>query len=508
MRVTEELIQVIAGKLRQTMRQVLNPQLKLGQVDIGSIEFDLQSRDDIPQILRGLQHIYTTPAIREAVFVYLEQIIPEEVDTQTGRPGMELWDILVLGTLRVNLNCDYDRVMELANEHRTLRQMLGHGLVDEDAQYRLQTIKDNVRLFTPQVLDGINQIVVKAGHRELGVEEAPLAGRCDSFVVETDVDFPTDTRLLVDAIRTVIRLCGQAAQAHGLLGWRQYEYNIGCIRNLYRRAQKLKPSKSKDEAKIEARRVEIIAAHEALMERCQEFLERAKGTVGELQSNPWSAYACEEIEYFMAHAERQIEQIRRRVVKGEKIPHEEKVFSVFEEHTEWVSKGKAGVPVELGLRVCVLEDAVGFVLHHQVMEKQTDEKVAVEMVKAAQARFPLLGQCSFDKGFYTVDNREHLQNLLDEVVLPKKGKWSKKDREIETAEAFVEARRQHPAVESAINALEVHGLDRCLDHGLDGFKRYVALAVVGRNIQKLGSILLQREKEAAQREARRLKRAA
>ncbi len=278
--------------------------------------------------------------------------------------------------------------------------------------------------------------------------------------------------------------------------------------NLYRRAQKLKPSKSKDEAKIEVRRGEIIAAHEAFIERAEEFLERAKGTLGELQSNPWSAYVCEEIEHFIAHAERQIDQIRRRVVKGEKIPHEEKVFSVFEEHTEWVSKGKAGVAVELGLRVGILEDTMGFVLHHQVMEKQTDEKVAVEMVKATQARFPTLVQCSFDKGFYTPANREELQNLLDNVVLPKKGKWSKKDREIESAEEFIQARRAHPAVESAINALEVHGLDRCLDHGIDGFKRYVALAVVGRNIQKLGAILLRGEKEAAQRQAQRLKRAA
>ncbi len=133
---------------------------------------------------------------------------------------MELWDILVLGTLRVNLNCDYDRVMELANEHRTLRQMLGHGLVDEEGQYRLQTIKDNVRLLTPEILDGVNQIVVKAGHRELGAEEAPLAGRCDSFVAETDVHFPTDINLLSDAIRKVIGLSGQAAQEYGLSGWR------------------------------------------------------------------------------------------------------------------------------------------------------------------------------------------------------------------------------------------------------------------------------------------------
>ena len=107
----------------------------------------------------------------------------------------------------------------------------------------------------------------------------------------------------------------------------------------------------------------------------------------------------EEIECYIAHAERQIDQIHRRVIKGEKIPHEEKVFSVFEEHTEWISKGKAGVPVELGLRVCVLEDTMGFILHHQVMEKQTDDKVAVLMVEETQARFPRLGVCSFDKGF-------------------------------------------------------------------------------------------------------------
>ncbi len=55
-------------------------------------------------------------------------------------------------------------------------------------------------------------------------------------------------------------------------------------------------------------------------------------------------------------------------------------------------------------------------------------------------------------------------------------------------------------MESAINALEVHGLDKCLDHGLNGFKRYIAMAVVARNIQRLGAVLRQQEKEAAPKE--------
>lgn len=158
----------------------------------------------------GSTSVRTCPsASRDGRWVRQPLTIPEELDTQTGRPGMALWDILVLGSLRVDLYCDYDRVVELANEHRTLRLMLGHGLVDEAGQYRLQTTKDNLRLFTPNVLKGINQIVVKAGHRGLGAGEGPLAGRCDSFVVEADLDYPTDIKLLVDAIRTVVRLCGR-----------------------------------------------------------------------------------------------------------------------------------------------------------------------------------------------------------------------------------------------------------------------------------------------------------
>jgi hypothetical protein len=74
---------------------------------------------------------------------------------------------------------------------------------------------------------------------------------------------------------------------------------------------------------------------------------------------------------------------------------------------------------------------------------------------------------------------------LDLVVLPRKGKLSPVARAQEQAPAFREARRAHAAVESAINALEVHGLNRGPDHGLEGFKRYVALAVLGRNIREL-----------------------
>ena len=131
---------------------------------------------------------------------------------------------------------------------------------------------------------------------------------------------------------------------------------------------------------------------------------------------------------------------------------------MFETHTEWISKGKAGVPVELGLRVCVMEDQHRFILHHRVMEKQTDDQVTVAMVKETKERFADLQACSFDKGFHSPANQQELQAHLRLVALPRKGKLSQQAQAVESTQDFVKARAQHSAVESAINALEVHGL--------------------------------------------------
>ncbi len=133
------------------------------------------------------------------------------------------------------------------------------------------------------------------------------------------------------------------------------------------------------------------------------------------------------------------------------------------------------------------------------MEQQTDDKVAVAMVQGTKDRFENLVGCSFDKGFYSPTKKGDLGKILDYVILPKKGRLSAKDKEIEHSEEFIKSRRKHSAVESSINALENHGLDRCLDHGLHGFKRYVGLSVLARNIQILGHLLQQKERKRQKR---------
>lgn len=484
------------------MRKVIKSQMRFGEVEIGDIEFDLRSRDEIPKLLIGLQAIYCDSDARRKVFALLAKLVPVNINPNNGRSGMDLWKILVLGTLRLSCNWDYDKLMEIANNHLTLRLMLGHSIMNSDFRYALQTLKDNVSLFTPEILDKINQVALQYGHKIAGMKpDDKLNASCDSFVLETDVHYPTDINLLWDAMRkmilSVLFLCVQI----GLPGWRKSDYLLKKTKKLFRKAQQMKGSNSKNKEKKAKREQLIITAHLAYLDLAEDIINKIKETILAVSSSADIVLhlKIQKIQEYIAHAERQIDQIRRRVVEGESIPHYEKVFSIFQEHTEWISKGKAGISQELGLKICIVKDQFGFILHHRVMQNETDDQVAVPIIQETKERFVELGSCSFDKGFHSPGNQEKLRELLDRVVLPRKGKLSAINQEIENSEEFREARRKHSAVESSINALENHGLDRCLDHGIKGLKRYVGLAVLARNIQIIGHILQQKELKQLQR---------
>lgn len=469
------------------MRIVKDPQMQLGEVDISQIKFDPKSRDEMPQVLRGLQYIYTNLELRTQVFDILEKHIYADKKNITGRPGMDLWKILVLGVVRLNLNWNYDRLQNEANHHAQIRAMLGHSDDFEKPEYKLQTLKDNVSLLTPELLDEINVLVVHAGHKLVKKkDDEPLRARCDSFVLETNVHYPTDINLLFDAMRKMIQLTARHCAKQRLSDLRQSKHAMGQLKNLMRSAQVKKRSCSKNEATTLKLQSAVIQAHQAYIDMASVYVEKTTLALAKLKI---LGVVDPTIEEFMVHAKRQMDQIERRVMKREVIPHEEKVFSLFEPHTEWIMKGKAGVSVELGLKVCVLEDQHQFILMTRIMENETDDQAAVPMVEKAQHHFPNLNSVSYDKGFHSKKNQEILSEKLDFLVMPRKGKLSEAAKEIEHAPEFIKARHQHSGVESAINALECHGLDVCPDKGLDAFKRYVSLAAMARNLQRIGAIL-------------------
>lgn len=188
--------------------------------------------------------------------------------------------------------------------------------------------------------------------------------------------------------------------------------------------------------------------------------------------------------------------VRRRILLGEKIPHSEKVFSIFEPHVEWLQKGKPGNKVELGHNVSATTDQWGFIVDWEVVEKQVDKQLTIALGKRLEERFQedyWLESISFDRGYYSSLGEKALKKIFAQVVMPKPGKKTA-DREMMEREAgFIALRRGHSAVESNINELEQSGADKVPDKGLHGFKNYVGWSVLAHNLKRLGRLVIEQE---------------
>lgn len=497
------------------MRIIFDNQLSFGSVEIADIKIDPKSRDEIDKALRGLQYIYVNKKTKEEVFHLLKQILPDNISRSTGRPGMDMWKILVLGVIRLTCNWNYDTLHNMVNNHAGLREMLGHNNnVDwkDNKYYELQTIKDNVSLLPVEIIDQISEIVVKAGHELISdKKKEKLDGSVDSFVLETNIHFPTDIGLLYDSMRKAIGVCANLCNKHGIAGWRQSKHNIKSIKRQMRKTEKSKLSRKKEEKiseKGKANKKRKISekekeAHRNYISIVLPYIENTRESVEHLRNeqkpDKLIETRCKEIDKYLEYAEKHIDLIERRINEGETIPHSDKMFSIFEPHTRWISKGKAGVPVEFGLPVAIMKDQFGFILGHEVMETTIDVDIAVPFTKKIKEIFTTLSTSSYDKGYWSPSNYEELRKLLDLVVMPKKGRLSQKDRQIQSDPEFVKLRKKHSAVESSINGLEHSGLDKCLDHGIEGFKRYVSLAVLSRNFQTIGKLMQEKENKKLER---------
>ena len=187
----------------------------------------------------------------------------------------------------------------------------------------------------------------------------------------------------------------------------------------------------------------------ACLKACLTLAGKAEGSLEALKRADCPGPVLDGIVRLAAHVRRFADQIECRVLRKEKIPHGEKVFSIFEEHTRWISKGKAGRKAELEVPVCIVEDGNGFVLGHEILWTGGDADVAVPLVERCRKAFPDLRGCSFDRGFHSPSNRKKLDGLLEPDALPKKGRLSAAERGREAEPAFAAARCKHSGVESA-----------------------------------------------------------
>jgi len=428
-----------------------------------------------------------------------------ETSNELGRPGMDYWQITVLAAVRLGCNLDYDKLQDLAEQHRSLRLLMGIGDWQEEVDFDWRRIRDNICHLRPETLTKINHLLVAAGHQL--APEAIQAVRGDTFVVETNIHHPTESSLIGDGLRKVLPLAAELAEHHGLSGWRQHEHilkNVGKLVQKIGRASRAKGKGGPERLKTLYR--ELLDLAKELVQRAEQLLVRLAFQVEEAQQI-LSASAMPPVmrlQHYLALTRQVCDTARRRVLLGETVPHAEKIFSIFEPETELIKRGKQAKPIQYGHNVLVIEDAAGFICEYRVVGKGVlDQDLVVPVMKKLQKRVGgKIQRASFDRSFHTPENQQGLAEIVRTPCIASKGQEKGRQQQKEGTVAFRKARQNHSGVESAIGALQAgNGLERCRDKTDRGYERYVGLGVLGRNLHALGKLLLAQDDaqcEAAQ----------
>lgn len=497
------------------MRKRFEQQISLGTAAIGDVEINLRSRHQLPPVLSALQHIFTTRELSEQVFNLLEDKILGGKEA-TGRLGLSLWEILVLSCVRLSLDIDYDFLIDLANNHVTLRGILGVSQSDLTGrkEYKLQTLKDNVGQLDEQTIREINIIVVRAGYelikKKEEKEDLDLSIKMDSYVLEGNIHFPTDMNLLWDSGRKCLDVIEYFLKAGVTLsGWRKYDYTYKNFHRHYRRISEVHRKKGKNyQERLKPAAEKYLAVSKKLSNKIEQSMKELCDLVSQGALSVLQYLTIEDLRYYLKMLDKHRDLVCRRILKGEKIPHKEKVFSIFEPHIEWISKGKMHKKVELGHNVVIATDQYQFIVDYQVMIHQSDPEMGLllgqRIIETYGAEHQITSM-SFDRGFYSSTVKQALSKDIEQIIMPKPGKKSIIIEQEENQSTFVELRKAHSAVESNINQLEQNGLNRCPDKGENGFKRYAALGVLAYNLHHLGKQLMQQKAQVKQLE--RLKKA-
>jgi IS5 family transposase len=489
------------------MRKAMDRQQRLDCQPVANVKLNLACRDEIIPILAALQYIYSQPKLRDDILRAVAADVNADSSSKRGRKGMDYWPILVLTGVRLGCNLDYDKLQDLAEQHRALRQIMGIGDWEEQTCFDWRRLQDNITLIRPETLERINHLIVGEGHRL--VPQAVEKVRADSFVMETNIHYPTESSLIRDGLRKILQSGAAIADLLEVSGWRQHKHLYQNVRQLAREIDRIAARKGKGyQAKLKPKYRELLDQAAAILDRAQQLREQVKGSV-DLEVIGWDT----QMKDFMERTRQVCGTATRRVLLDDKkVANSEKLFSVFETHTQLYIRGKAGEPVQFGRQVLVVEDASGFIIHACLMPRDASDKdvVVEEMRKLQQRLGGRIKQASFDRGFHSPKNQRALAEIITHLCLPKPGARQAAQQAQEATVEFHQSRQRHSGIESAISALQAgNGMERCRDRSEPGFSRYIQLGVLGRNLQVLGKVLLARQDAECQAaQSRRQKLAA
>ncbi len=470
------------------------------QSEISDVDLNPYCKDEISEALHSIKEIHSDPTLCNKILklIQFDLSLLNKDNSVQGANGMSCWELFTLLILRRTGITDYHQLSNLASNHRALRELIYLGPCDYKG-YPKSTVQENIVKIMPHTINKINDLIIAKGHEYIDNPFSKL--RCDSFVFETNIHFHSDYQCIYDGIRCVLREGGRLSKLISELGFRQFKHLQKKAKQLARSIglKKKAGGKTTEEKKqdIDGDYMILLTYAKWVVDKALAVLDKALNVETQDESLLKTIKKVKsKLVFFLSGTAIEMELAERRQLKNELLSPSEKIFSIFEAHTELIMKGKVKAPMEFGHRVIVSQDMAGFITGKRMESGYTDSEICVDFIKDLQKRFECKIDCvTFDKGFFSKENKTELEGIVETVILPSKGKKTKEEKESHD-ESYYENKNWHSGIESAISCLERgNNLGLCLDKGLEGFDRCVAASILARNLQTLGKLLMKRERE-------------
>jgi IS5 family transposase len=408
-----------------------------------------------------------------------------------GRSGLTPSQILRSLVLMRLKNWDYRELRERIADGLTLRQFTDFYCARVPKHDAFQ--RGFIRL-TPQTLKAVNDLVVRASV-DLGLEDGAKL-RVDTTVVQADIHHPTDNTLLWDVVRVVTRLVWRLAEVLEMRRIKGFRDRTRSARRRMYEIQRM-TTRQRHEQQTSTYR-ELIGIAEEVVGSARAAVEETRKMRGkDIIAAMAIAELHEQIAHFCGLGSRVIDQARRRVLDGEQVPNGEKIYSIFEPHTDLIKRGKVRTPLEFGHKVFLAESVQGLITQYEVLKGNPSDEVHVapslQRHRQAFGRVPEL--YGSDRGFFSEQNLASCKHDGVKVVcIPQRGGKKTAEREAyEKSADFKQGQRFRAGIEGRISVLfRGRGMKRCLAEGRDRFELWVAAAVLANNLMRIAALLTKR----------------
>jgi transposase, IS5 family len=423
-----------------------------------------------------------------------------------GRDGLTPPQVLRSLVLMRIKNWDYRELRERIADGYTLRSFThfyAHPVPEHHAFNRA------FNRLTPAVMQFINELVVQAAV-ELGLEDGQRL-RVDSTVVQADVHHPTDSGLLWDAVRVITRLVQRLGKIVPR-GVSTFHNRRRAAKRRYQQIQRM--TSSQRQTRLTGKYRELIAITEEVVQNAHAVLEKTQDAhVPDVLEEALLRKLQKEITHYCQLGERVLDQTRRRVLEEQQVPNAEKVFSIFEPHTDLIKRGKPRIPQEFGHKVFLAESANGLITQYEVLQGNPADQDQVEVsLLHHQATFDRPPYCyAADRGFQSVDNEKTCKEEgVQQVSLPQRGGQKTSRRQAyEKTPAFKQGQRFRSGIEGRISVLfRGRGMKRCRAKGRERFEVFVAAAVLANNLLRIAALLVEKKRKRKKKNVRRFETAA